>query len=113
LLPNASAHGRSLYLKVRDRQSYEFALASAAVAAELGSGRLRNVRIGLGGVGTVPWRAHAAEAILEGQTPDLGRFAAAADAELSAARPGKYNGFKVPLAKRTFVAAMERLVALS
>jgi xanthine dehydrogenase YagS FAD-binding subunit len=113
LLPHAAAHGRSLYLKVRDRQSYEFALASAAVAGERQGAVLRNVRVALGGVGTVPWRARAAEALLEGFACDAGRFAAAADAELASASPRKFNAFKVPLARRTLVTALERLAALS
>jgi xanthine dehydrogenase YagS FAD-binding subunit len=113
LLPHVAAHGRSLYLKVRDRRSYEFALASAAVAAEREGERIHNVRISLGGVGTVPWRARAAEAALEGQAPTELRFAAAADAELAAAQPRKHNAFKVPLAKRTLVTALQRLMAMS
>jgi len=113
LLPHASAHGRSLYLKVRDRKSYEFALASAAVAAELNDGRWHRVRIALGGVGTVPWRSRAAEQLLEGERPRGELFAAAANAELAAARPRRHNAFKVPLAKRTLVAALERLADMS
>ncbi len=113
LLPHAASRGRSLYLKVRDRQSYEFALASAAIAADVDGGILRNVRVALGGVGTVPWRSRAAEAVLEGQlgTPLL--FSTAADAELAAARPQRHNAFKVALAKRTLVTALQRLVETS
>jgi xanthine dehydrogenase YagS FAD-binding subunit len=114
LIPHTAAHGRSLYLKVRDRKSYEFALASAAVAAEGGDGGIwKNVRVALGGVGTVPWRSRAAEGILEGKAPDPRLFAAAADAELAAARPHRFNAFKIPLAKRTLVTALQRLAQLA
>ena len=58
---------RSLYLKIRDRESYEFALASAAVALDLQGGVVREARIALGGVATMPWRASAAEAVLKGK----------------------------------------------
>ncbi len=61
---------RSLFLKIRDRESYEFALASAAVALDLDGERARDVRIALGGVATLPWRAHEAEALLKGRRLD-------------------------------------------
>jgi xanthine dehydrogenase YagS FAD-binding subunit len=110
-LPHSAAPRRSLYLKVRDRQSFEFALASAAVAAEIDAGGLlRQVGIALGGVGTRPWRARAAEQALEGRAPSAALFASAADAALADAQPRRHNAFKVPLAKRTLVAALEQLV---
>jgi xanthine dehydrogenase YagS FAD-binding subunit len=112
-LPHSPASGRSLYLKVRDRQSYEFALASAAVAAELNGGLLRNVRIALGGVGTVPWRAREAETVLEGKPPSELIFESAADAALAGAHPLRHNAFKVPLAKKTLVTALLRLTETS
>jgi xanthine dehydrogenase YagS FAD-binding subunit len=108
-LPHSASARHSLYLKIRDRQSFEFALASAAVAAELTGGTLRNVRIALGGVGTVPWRASSAERILEGQVPSESLFASAADEALAGATAYKHNGFKVGLAKRTLVAALQQL----
>jgi xanthine dehydrogenase YagS FAD-binding subunit len=108
-LPHSEAPRRSCYLKVRDRQSFEFALASAAVAAEISGGVLRNVGIALGGVGTMPWRARTAEQALEGQAPSLALFAAAAGAALADAHPRRHNAFKVPLAKRTLVAALQQL----
>jgi xanthine dehydrogenase YagS FAD-binding subunit len=109
VLPHAEPARRSHYLKVRDRQSFEFALASAAVVAEIDDGVWRNIRIALGGVGTVPWRARTAEQALEGQRPSPAAFAAAATAELAAARPRRHNAFKVPLARQTLVAALSRL----
>jgi xanthine dehydrogenase YagS FAD-binding subunit len=112
-LPHSASARRSLYLKVRDRQSFEFAIASAAVAAQFANGVLKEVRVALGGVGTVPWRANAAESILEGHAPSAGLFSAAAEEALSGARPMKHNAFKVPLAKRTIVAALQRLTELS
>jgi xanthine dehydrogenase YagS FAD-binding subunit len=108
-LPNSSSKGRSLYLKVRDRHSFEFALASAAVAAETADGVLRNVRIALGGVGTVPWRSRAAESVLEGSAPSATLFSSAAEAALAGARPLRHNAFKVPLARKTLVAALQKL----
>jgi xanthine dehydrogenase YagS FAD-binding subunit len=112
-LPHARPSGRSLYLKVRDRQSFEFALSSAAVAAGMDGGLLKDVRIALGGVGTVPWRASEAEAALEGKPPSELLFASAADAALAAARPLRHNAFKVPLAKKTIVTALLRLTEMS
>jgi xanthine dehydrogenase YagS FAD-binding subunit len=108
-LPHSVTEGRSLYLKVRDRQSFEFALASAAVAAEVKDGLLTRVRIALGGVGTVPWRARSAEAVLEGKAPTAALFSAAADEALADARPLHHNAFKVDLAKRTLTTALRRL----
>jgi xanthine dehydrogenase YagS FAD-binding subunit len=112
-LLHSSTKGRSLYVKVRDRQSFEFALASAAVSAEKGDGALRNVRIALGGVGTVPWRARAAESVLEGNAPSESLFSSAADVAMAGAKPMRHNAFKVPLAKKTLIAALQRMAAMS
>jgi xanthine dehydrogenase YagS FAD-binding subunit len=111
-LPHTAFARHSLYLKVRDRSSFEFALASAAVAAEMKDGRFADIRIALGGVGTVPWRARAAEDTLRGKTPTTLLLAAAADAELAAAVPRRHNAFKVALAKKTLIAALQDLVDL-
>jgi xanthine dehydrogenase YagS FAD-binding subunit len=112
-LPHTGFAKRSLYLKIRDRSSFEFALASAAVAAEMKEGKFGEVRIALGGVGTVPWRARSAEDALRGNAPTPFLFEAAADAALEGARTRQFNAFKVPLAKRTLVAALRQLTALS
>ena len=92
---------RSGYLKVRDRESFEFALASAAVALDIAAGRVRAARVAVGGVGTVPWRLPAVEQALVGRTagPDLWRDAASHAAD--GAKPLSENGFKVELVKRT------------
>jgi xanthine dehydrogenase YagS FAD-binding subunit len=99
-LPAPMPGNRSVYLKLRDRASYEFALASAAVVVTVSSGRIEHVRIALGGVGVKPWRSHDAEAALLGRAPDAPAFRAAAEAALQTARPQSQNGFKVELAKR-------------
>jgi xanthine dehydrogenase YagS FAD-binding subunit len=98
---------RSYYLKRRDRSSYEFALASAAVVAVVQGGRMQHVRIAMGGVGTKPWRSMEAEQALEGKLASDANFRAAADAALSAAKPQRYNGFKIDLAKRTLIRALQ------
>lgn len=97
---------RSLYLKVRDRASYAFALASAAVALDMDGNTVREVRIALGGVATVPWRAVEAESVLRGRRLDEEAAETAADAAFAAARTYKHNAFKVPLGKRTLIRAL-------
>jgi xanthine dehydrogenase YagS FAD-binding subunit len=97
---------RSHYLKIRDRESYAFALASAAVALDLDGERVRHARIALGGVATVPWRAREAEQALEGETLDEASAAKAADAAFAAAQPHEHNAFKIPLGKQTLVRAL-------
>ncbi|GGF69928.1 oxidoreductase [Azorhizobium oxalatiphilum] len=108
-LPAASLAVRSTYRKVRDRASYAFALVSVAAALEVEEGRVKEVRIALGGVAHKPWRAWTAEAALLGQPATEASFAAAAQAELAAARPLKDNGFKIELARRTMVAVLGEL----
>lgn len=103
--PNPMA-SRSLYLKVRDRESYEFALASAAVAIRLDRKSVAEVRLALGGVATVPWRAHRAEAALIGAPATVPTFAAAAREELAPAIGYGMNDFKIELAQRTIVRAL-------
>ncbi|MER9654229.1 xanthine dehydrogenase family protein subunit M [Mesorhizobium sp. M0152] len=97
---------RSRYLKIRDRESYAFALASAAVALDMDGEMVRQARIALGGVATVPWRARAAEAALRGNVLDDKSAAAAAEAAFADASPRQHNAFKVPLGKRTLVRAL-------
>ena len=104
---------RSAYVKVRDRASYAFALASAAVALDVRDGIVREARIALGGVATKPWRARDAERLLAGRTADRGSFRAAADAALAGAVPRAHNGFKIELAKRTLVRALTRAGAIA
>ena len=108
-LPALPPGARSQYLKLRDRASYEFALASAAVVLELQGGRIALARVALGGVGAVPWRSVAAEKALEGKPPTPAHFRAAAEAALHGARPQSQNGFKVELAKRCLVHALTQV----
>lgn len=105
-LPKPAAGTRSHYLKLRDRAQYEFALASAAVVASVDGGRVRRVRIALGGVGTKPWRSREAEAALEGKAAEERNFRAAADAAMRDAKPLSDNAFKIELAKRALVRAL-------
>jgi xanthine dehydrogenase YagS FAD-binding subunit len=111
-LPATPWFARSHYLKVRDRASYEFALASAAVALDISGGiggsggSIRAARVALGGVATKPWRSAEAEQALVGKKADAATFRAAAEAALQGAKPQKDNGFKVELAKRTLTRAL-------
>ena len=105
-LPASGFASRSRYVKVRDRASYAFALASAAVALELEDGTIKDARVALGGVGTRPWRSTEAETVLIGQKADEVRFKAAAAAALKSARTRTHNAFKVDLARRTLVRAL-------
>jgi xanthine dehydrogenase YagS FAD-binding subunit len=106
VVPSGPWTRRSLYLKIRDRQSYEFALASAAVALYLDDGLVREARIALGGVATVPWRAIEAEILLRGDPVTEKSAKAAADLAFTAAQPFERNGFKVELGKATLVRAL-------
>lgn len=106
-LPAPHPGSRSIYLKLRDRASYEFALASAAVVVVVGTGRIEHLRIALGGVATRPWRALEAEAMLQGAMLGTADFRAAAEAALHDAKPRGENGFKVELAKRCLVQALK------
>jgi xanthine dehydrogenase YagS FAD-binding subunit len=110
-LPALPYARRSMYLKVRDRASFAFALAAAAVAIDLSGGTIRQARVALGGVGTKPWRSHEAERVLAGKPATAETFRAAADAALAGARPYKDNAFKIELAKRTLVRALAELSA--
>ncbi len=103
---------RSLFLKIRDRESYEFALASAAVALDMERDTVREARIALGGVATVPWRAREAEARLKGRRLDGETAAAAAEAAFAEAKPREHNAFKIELGKRTLVRALRQAAAL-
>jgi xanthine dehydrogenase YagS FAD-binding subunit len=105
-LPAPRPDSKQIYLKLRDRASYEFALASAAIVAEVSDGKLAFIRVALGGVGTKPWRSHEAEAALLYRPADVVTFRHAAEAALREARPQSENGFKVELAKRCIVHAL-------
>jgi xanthine dehydrogenase YagS FAD-binding subunit len=100
-----AAHAR--YVKVRDRAAFAFALASAAVGLDVAEGRIRAARVALGGVATKPWRSVEAENVLVGQQPNRAAFERAAAAAIVDPKPRRDNAFKVALAKRTIVRALE------
>ncbi len=102
-LPPLPFATRSHYRKVRDRASYAFALVSVAAALDIAGDVVRDVRIALGGVAHVPWRAVRAEAALRGAPATQEVFGRAADAELTGAHPLPGNAFKVPLARNALV----------
>jgi xanthine dehydrogenase YagS FAD-binding subunit len=106
-LPPPRTGSRQVYLKLRDRASYEFALASAAVVMGLNRGTISYVRIALGGVGTKPWRSPEAEAALGGKTANSQIFRQAAEAALRNAKPQSENKFKIELAKRCLTHALQ------
>jgi len=112
LIPAAPWTRRSLFLKVRDRESYEFALAAAAVALDLQDGVVRDARIALGGVATIPWRATTAESALKGKTLNDASLRAAADAAFAGAQVQEHNAFKVTLGKRTLLRALDQVAAM-
>jgi xanthine dehydrogenase YagS FAD-binding subunit len=105
-IPNLDFSNRSCYLKVRDRASYEFALASAAIALDISGTKIKNSRIALGGVGTKPWRCIEAEKYLAGSEISSESFRHAADIALTGAKSLQHNAFKTELAKRTLVRAL-------
>jgi xanthine dehydrogenase YagS FAD-binding subunit len=110
-LPKPVEGAKSVYLKLRDRASYEFALSSAAVVAKVEGGHIRYVRVAMGGVGTKPWRSHEAEAALTGKAVDAATFRKAAEAALAWAKPRTDNAFKVELAKRCLVRTLKLATA--
>jgi xanthine dehydrogenase YagS FAD-binding subunit len=103
---------RSVYLKARDRQSYEFALASAAIALDVQDGVVHDARVALGGVATIPWRAREAEALLKGQKFDDGLAQRAAEAAFSGAKTRQHNAFKIALGKRVVARALHQAAAM-
>ncbi len=106
ILPPPVAGNKQVYLKLRDRASYEFALASAAVVITVANGNVTRARVALGGVGTKPWRSPEAEAALVGQAANQENFRKAAEAALRDAKPHSENGFKIELAKRCLTHAL-------
>ncbi|RRR81826.1 xanthine dehydrogenase family protein subunit M [Streptomyces sp. RP5T] len=108
-LPPAPVAARSRYRKVRERASYAFAIGSVAAALEVRDGVVRDVRLAFGAVASRPWRATAAEHVLTGAPADAETFAAAADAELAAAKPLPHNAYKVTLMRNLVVAVLSEL----
>lgn len=105
-VPASAVARRSHYLKVRDRESYEFAAASAAVGLDLADGTIRGARVALGGVATKPWREATVEAALIGRHADEVVFREAAALAAADARPRRHNAYKVELARRTVARAL-------
>jgi len=106
-LPPPVAGSKHVYLKLRDRASYEFALASAAVVITVAGRNVTRARVALGGVGTKPWRSPEAEKALAGQPADAISFRKAAETALRDAKPQSENGFKIELAKRCLTHALQ------
>ena len=111
LLPKPQQGARSQYLKLRDRASYEFALASAAVLVTLDGGNIATARVAMGGIATRPWRSREAEQVLTGQAPSAALFEQAAHALLADARPQRGNAFKQELARRCLTQALAQVTA--
>ncbi|MHA5048257.1 FAD binding domain-containing protein [Streptomyces sp. SD15] len=110
-LPAAPVAAHSRYRKVRERASYAFAIGSIAAALDVQDGVVREVRLAFGAVASRPWRARAAERELTGGPASAEAFAAAADAELAAAKTLPHNGYKVPLMRNLVVATLTELAA--
>jgi CO/xanthine dehydrogenase FAD-binding subunit len=108
-IPLLPIGARSGYLKVRDRASYEFALTSAAAALLIEGSTITKAHLALGGVGTIPWRAREADAILIGAAASDETFRAAADVALRDPFTVPGTVFKVELAKRTIVRILQTL----
>ncbi|MEU3225847.1 xanthine dehydrogenase family protein subunit M [Streptomyces sp. NPDC006976] len=108
-LPPAPAAAHSHYRKVRERASYAFAIGSVAAALDVRDGAVRDVRLAFGAVASRPWRARTAERALTGGPADADAFAAAAGAELAAAKTLPANGYKVTLMRNLVVAVLTRL----
>ncbi|MFJ3224644.1 FAD binding domain-containing protein [Streptomyces sp. NPDC086783] len=108
-LPPSPVAANSRYRKVRERASYAFAIGSIAAALDVRDGVVQDVRLAFGAVASRPWRAHTAERALIGGPADAAAFAAAADAELAAARPLPHNGYKVTLMRNLVIAVLSEL----
>jgi xanthine dehydrogenase YagS FAD-binding subunit len=101
--------GRSTYLKIRDRASFEFAVVSVAAALQVEDGKIVDARLAAGGVAPLPWRLDLAEAALTGRALDTQTIAAAADMAVEHARPLADNGFKVALLRNAVIRALQNL----
>ncbi|MDY7561963.1 xanthine dehydrogenase family protein subunit M [Pseudomonas sp. 10B1] len=110
-LPAESFAAHSSYLKIRDRASYAFALVSVAAALEMDGDVILDARVALGGVAHKPWRDQEAEALVIGETATAEHFTALADALLKHAQPLEHNGFKIELARRAIIRALENAAA--
>jgi xanthine dehydrogenase YagS FAD-binding subunit len=109
LVPRKTWASRSGYLKIRDRESYEFALTSAAAVLDLDGATIRDARIAVGGVGTKPWALPRVVEALKGKTANRAVFEAAAEQATEGARTLGQNSFKVPLLKKTIVRVLSEV----
>ncbi|MDJ0572411.1 MAG: xanthine dehydrogenase family protein subunit M, partial [Pleurocapsa sp. MO_192.B19] len=100
-----------VYLKLRDRASYAFALVSVAVALDIQNNTIQDARVAMGGVAHKPWRANEAEEMLIGQQPREETFRQAAETALAGAQTYEHNAFKVELGKRAIVRALSTVAA--
>jgi len=107
-VPKNNFAQNSYYLKVRERASYAFALVSVAAAMELADGKIKDVRIALGGVAHKPWRATKSEDFLNGKEPTEANFEKAAALEMADAEPLEHNAYKVELGTRAIVRALKK-----
>ena len=98
-VPAPAAGAKSLYLKLREKQSFDFALASVAIAGRVDGGKWTDVRVVLGGVAPKPWRSKAAEDALNGKRIEDATARAAGEAAVKAAKPMRDNAYKVQLAR--------------
>ena len=110
-VPRSKAAENSCYVKIRDRNSYAFAISSAAAGLEVSGGRIREAKLALGAVGTVPWKVPAAEAFLKGKAPTEANFRRAAAIAVEGAEPREFNAFKVELVQGALVEALTKLSA--
>ncbi len=101
--------GKAAYLKVRDRESYEFALVSVAAVLDLSGATIRGARIAFGGVATKPWRAYDVEEWLAGKAAGRDLFQRSAELAVAGAAPSQENRFKVELVKRALIRTLEDL----
>ena len=111
-IPRPPAGTRAAYVKVRDRASYEFALASAAVRLVVSDGIIAAAGVAVGGVATIPWRLPGVEESLVGRPAAPGHFETAVASATSGARALEHNAFKIPLLERTLLRAIEKVVEM-
>jgi len=107
-IPNNNFAKNSHYLKIRDRQSYAFALVSVAAALDINGGTIREARLAMGGVAHKPWRLFEAEKFLAGKAPSEENFKQAAEIAMEGAKAYQYNAFKLKLAPATIVEALKQ-----
>jgi xanthine dehydrogenase YagS FAD-binding subunit len=113
LVPRLPWAQRSAYVKIRDRESYEFALTSVALALDVDGNQIRDARIAAGGVGTKPWKLSKVREALVGKPLNEQTFDAAAKLAGEGAKPLKQNGFKVELLQRTVMRALVNVGGLA